>query len=96
MPRSRRNDADKPARRRLRQAPEPLQVNLSVAVRFGDEEHDRVVLMDQREIKMVGSIFRYRDKIAKFMVTGLFKAAMLQPKVAAKLFPKLSARSKRA
>ena len=69
---------------------EPLKLNLSVAVRFGEEDDDRVVLMDDREVKMVGSIFRYRDKIARFMVTGLFRAAMLQPRVAAKLFPKIS------
>ena len=79
-----------PRRRKLGEEREPLQVNLSVAVRFGEEEDDRVVLMEDREIKMVGSIFRYRDKISKFMVTGLFRAAMLQPKVAAKLFPKLT------
>ncbi|MGJ8671111.1 MAG: hypothetical protein ACSHXK_16630 [Oceanococcus sp.] len=81
---------EKPRRRKLGEEREPLQVNLSVAVRFGNDEDDRVVLVDEREIKMVGSIFRYRDRIAKFMVTGLLRAAMLQPKVAAKLFPKLS------
>ena len=42
---------------------------------------------------MVGSIFRYRDKMAKFLVAGLLKAAMLQPKVAAKIFPKVARRN---
>ena len=78
-----------------RKPKEPLKVHLSVAVRFGDEEDERVVLMDNREVRMVGSIFRYRDKMARFMVTGLFKAAMLQPKVAAKIFPRfVSSRDK--
>ena len=83
-------EKERAATRRSRKQPEPLRLNLSVTVRFGDEEDERVVLMDDREVKMVGSIFRYRDKIARFMVTGLFRAAMLQPKVAAKLFPKIS------
>lgn len=76
--------------RRRSKEQEPLQVNLTVTVRFGDDEDERVVLMDDREIKMVGSVFRYRDRISKFMVAGLFRAAMLQPKVAAKLLPRLS------
>ena len=75
--------------------PEPLKVSLSVAVRFGEAEDDRVVLMDDRELVMVGSVFRYRDKISKFMVTGLLRAAMLQPKVATALFPKLMRRAKK-
>ncbi len=77
------------ARRRRRRKTEPLHLRLTVAVRFGEEEDDRVVLLDDREITMVGSIFRYRDRIARFMVTGLFRAAMLQPKVAARLLPGL-------
>ena len=77
---------------RFRREVEPLQVNLSVAVRFGEDEDERVVLMDDQELRMVGSIFRYRDKIARYLVSALAKAAMLQPKVAAKLFPKLSRR----
>lgn len=81
--------------RRLRRKPEPLKVNLTVTVRFGDEEEDQVVLLDDREVVMIGSIFRYRDKIARYTVTGLFRAAMLQPKVASKLVPTLRARRKK-
>ncbi len=76
-------------KRSERRSKEPLAVKLTVAVRFGEEEEDRVVLIDDREIQMVGSIFRYRDKIAQFMVTGLLKAAMLQPRLASKLMPGL-------
>ncbi len=81
--------APKPARRRRKRDAEPLNLRLTVAVRFGEEDDDRVVLLDDREVAMVGSIFRYRDRIARFMVTGLFRAAMLQPKVAARLLPGL-------
>ncbi len=77
------------ARTRHKREEDPLDLRLTVAVRFGEEEDDRVVLLDDREIAMVGSIFRYRDRIARFMVTGLFRAAMLQPKVAARLLPGL-------
>lgn len=75
-----------------RREKEPLNLKLTVAVRFGEEEEDRVVLVDDREIVMIGSIFRYRDKIARFLVGGLLKAAMLQPRVAAKVLPGLSGR----
>lgn len=88
---ARKPDAENGVKRSRREH-EPLQVNLSVAVRFGEEEDERVVLMDEQEMRMVGSIFRYRDKIARFMVSGLLKAAMLQPKVAAIIFPKLKGR----
>lgn len=60
---------------------------MTVVVRFGEEEEDRVVLMENRRLSMVGSIFRYRDRIARFMVTGLLRAAMLQPRVARKVLP---------
>lgn len=92
---SRNSDADNKPKRRFRRKTEPLKVNLTVAVRFGEEEEDRVVLLDDREVVMIGSIFRYRDKIARYTVTGLFRAAMLQPKVAAKLVPALRTRRRK-
>ena len=70
---------------------EPLQLRLSVSVRFGEAPDERVVLLDDRDIQMVGSVFRYRDKMARFMVTGLLRAAMLQPKLAARILPGLKA-----
>lgn len=66
---------------------EPLEVDLTVVVRFGEAEEDRVVLMEERRLAMIGSIFRYRDRIARFLVTGLVRAAMLQPKVARRVLP---------
>ncbi len=92
---SRNSDADNKPKRRFRRKTEPLKVNLTVAVRFGEEEEDRVVLLDDREVVMIGSIFRYRDKIARYTVTGFFRAAMLQPKVAAKLVPALRTRRRK-
>lgn len=75
-----------------RRKKDPLNLKLTVAVRFGEEEEDRVVLLDDREVVMVGSIFRYRDKMARFLVTGLLRAALLQPRVAAKILPGLKSR----
>ncbi len=92
---SRNADAPSNAKRRSRRQAEPLKLKLTVAVRFGEDEEDRVVLVDDREVFMFDSIFRYRDLIARYTVTGLFRAAMLQPKVAAKLFPTLRARRKK-
>lgn len=91
----RNDDTRSSSKRRSRREPDPLKLKLTVAVRFGEEEEDRVVLVDDREVFMFGSIFRYRDLIARYTVTGLFRAAMLQPKVAAKLFPTLRPRRKK-
>lgn len=84
-----RSKATSPGRRRRER--DPLQLRLSVSVRFGDAPDEKVVLMDDRDIQMVGSVFRYRDKMARFMVTGLLRAAMLQPKLAARILPGLKA-----
>ncbi len=73
-----------------RSSRDPLDVHLTVVVNFGDEPDEKIILIDDREIKMIGSVFRYRDKVTRFMTLSLLKAAMLQPKVAKKLLPGLS------
>ncbi len=83
---ARRPETEKSESRREK---EPLSVSLTVAVRFGEEPEDRVVLLDDREVLMVGSIFRYRDKIARFVVTGLLRVALMQPRLAARILPGL-------
>ena len=67
---SQKSESKLKSRRRKRREVEPLKVNLTVAVRFGEDDEDRVVLLDDREVHMIGSIFRYRDKIARYTVTG--------------------------
>lgn len=63
--------------------PDKLDLRLSFSVRYGDEEDEQVVFMDDREMKLVGSLFQYRDRILGYLSKSLVKVAMLQPKIAA-------------
>lgn len=80
---------------RRRQRP-PLEVRLTVAVAFGPEDEDRIVVIDNRKIWMVGSVFQYRDRIAKLAMATLIRAALMQPKVAARIMPGLAGLATRA
>ena len=67
----------------------PLDVKLTVAFRFGDEPGDRVTVMNDRSIPLVGTVFESRDRILRSFTELLFKAAAVQPKVASELLPAL-------
>lgn len=66
---------------------EPLEVELTVAFRFGDEPGDRVVMIDNRKVPMVGSVFDSRDAILRGFAKLLIKAGMTQPKVLQEVLP---------
>lgn len=70
-------------RTRNQRNPDKLDLRMSFAVRYGDEPDEQVVFMDGREMKMVGSLFQYRDKIMGYLSKSLVKVALLQPKIAA-------------
>ena len=82
-----------PARRRRR---DPLEVRLTVVVNFGEEEEDRVTVIEDRKIWLVGSLFAYRDRVGKLALATLIRAALMQPKVSAKILPGLSSLAQRA
>lgn len=63
--------------------PDKLDLQLSFSVRYGDAPDEQVVFMDERDMKMVGNLFQYRDKILGHLGKSLVKVAMLQPKIAA-------------
>lgn len=65
----------------------PLDVRLTVAVRFGEEPGDRVTVMNDRRVPLVGSIFDSRDAILRGFSRVLLQAGAAQPKVAAELLP---------
>lgn len=75
--------------RRTRREQEPLAVELSLTVRFGDEPEESVTVMNQRKVPMVNSVFHYRDRILRQMSLLIFRAGMTQPKVVRELFPLL-------
>jgi hypothetical protein len=81
--------ADIAERGRRRRAEHPLEVNLSLRFKFGDEPDEVVTVMDGRRVPMVGSLFDSRDRILRGFTMTLMRAGMSQPKVARELFPVL-------
>ena len=79
----------KARRRAARGGREPLDIKLTLAFRFGDEPGDRVTMMNDRSIPLVGTVFESRDRIIRGFSKLLFKAAASQPKVAVELIPAL-------
>lgn len=71
-----------------RNAPKPpLAVDLTVTFRFGDDPKDKVTVINNRRVPMVGSVFDSRDAVVRGFVRLLFKAAVMQPKVVSELLP---------
>lgn len=72
-----------------RRSRDAVDVRLTVAFRFGDEPGDRVTVMDDRHVPLVGTLFESRDKILRGFTRLLIKAGAQQPKVARELLPLL-------
>ena len=68
---------------------EPLDVKLSVAFRFGDAPEDRVVMMEDRSVPLVGTVFQARSRIVRSAWNLLFRAALQRPQVATQFVPAL-------
>lgn len=68
---------------------EPLEVQLTLAFRFGEEPGDRVVMIDNRSLPMVGTVFDSRDAIVRNFTKLLLQAGLSQPKVLRELVPVL-------
>lgn len=72
---------------RAKAAKEPLDVDLTVAFRFGDEPGDKVTVIDNKRVPMVGSVFDSRDVLVRGFVKMLLKAGLTQPKVLSEVLP---------
>lgn len=81
---SRRERKTKEAR-----ADEPLDIDLTVSFRFGDEPGDKVTMIDNRRVPMVGNVFEQRDAMVRGFVRLLLKAGITQPKVLGEIVPAL-------
>ncbi|TAM09548.1 MAG: hypothetical protein EPN72_01765 [Nevskiaceae bacterium] len=75
-----------PSSRRRRQR-EPLDVQLTVDVIFGDAPEERVRMIDGRHVPMVNSIFEKRDTVMRQFAMLMLHAGVSQPKVMAELVP---------
>lgn len=71
---------------RLRKG-DPLEVELTVSFRFGDEPGDRVTPIRERQVPMVDSVFKNRDRIIRGFVKLLFKTGLTTPKVVGHIVP---------
>ena len=69
--------------------PEPLDVQLSVAFQYGKDKDDRVVMLDDQTVPMVGSVFANRSRIIRGFLSLLLKASVVHPKVVRELIPPL-------
>lgn len=91
-----REEAEPEPQRRTRRKPRlarqklpkgPLEVRLTLRIKFGDEPEEVVTMMEDRRVPMVDSVFRSRDVILNSFVKILLKAGMAQPRVARELMP---------
>ena len=69
--------------------PEPLEVQLTVAFQYGKAKDDRVLMLDEQNVPMVGSVFANRNRIIRGFLSLLLKASVAQPKVVRELIPPL-------
>lgn len=72
---------------RRRRAREPLDVQLTVDVIFGDAPDERLRMIDKRNIPMVNSVFEARDTILRQFALLTLRAGVAQPRVFAELVP---------
>jgi hypothetical protein len=78
------------AKGRRARAQEPLEVRLSVRLRFGDKPRETLTFMDDRRVPMVDSVLKNRDRIMQGLTALLLRASLAQPKIARELLPILS------
>lgn len=80
-----------PSERKAPASREPLRISLSVTVRTGPDPQDHHVLMRDRELRIVGSVFEYRDRILRYFVGALWRVAAASPAVYREVAPGLTA-----
>lgn len=66
---------------------EPLEVNLTMRVNFGDTPEDAITVIDDQRVPMVDSVFVYREKIIRGMVFLMLKAGVTSAAVTREIFP---------
>lgn len=72
---------------RARRQKDPLELDLTVSFRFGEEPGDKVTVIDDRRVPMVGNVFDRRDALLRGFVALLLKTGLSQPRVLAQLAP---------
>ncbi|HUS24063.1 MAG TPA: hypothetical protein VM369_03870 [Candidatus Binatia bacterium] len=75
------------AKRRHRKRREPLDVELTVVMKFGDSPRESVTLLRERRMPLVGSVFENRDRIARAFLRLLVRSGR-RPEVLKHLLPR--------
>lgn len=73
--------------KRAKRSPNPVEIQLTMAVNFSDDPDEAITVVDNRELRMVGSALKYRDKAIRFTLFNIVKAGMMQPSVAREIAP---------
>lgn len=68
-------------RRRATKDQEPLEVRLSFTIRTGGRDEDEYRLLQDKRVPMVGSVFQYRDRAARFLALSLMRVAAMNKSV---------------
>lgn len=70
-----------------RREKKPLDVRLTMRVRFGEQPDEQVTVVNDRRLKLIGSAFQYRDRAINFLVYEVLRAGARQPRVYGGLAP---------
>jgi hypothetical protein len=70
-----------------RREKKPLDIRLTMRVRFGEQPEEQVTVVNNRRLRLVGSAFKYRDRAVNFLVYEVLRAGARQPKVYGGLAP---------
>lgn len=70
-----------------RRKTKPLDIHLTMRVRFGERPGDQVTVVENRKLKMIGSVFQYRDQAMNFLVYQMLRAGVRQPRVYGEMAP---------
>ena len=65
----------------------PLDIRVTMRVKFGDQPEDIVTVVDNHQLKLVGSAFQYRDRAIRFLVYNVLNAGAQRPKIYGRFAP---------
>lgn len=71
----------------FRRERKPVDIRLTMRVRFGTEADEQVTVVNNRRLRLIGSVFKYRDRAINFLVYEILRAGARQPKVYGGLTP---------
>jgi len=64
---------------------EPLDIHLTVSLKFGEAPDDTLTMINDRRVPMAGSLLENRDRILRGFSKLLLRAAAMQPRLALEL-----------